>query len=162
MTPIAKGTTRAEVDTIPRATTRVGEHWDGSGKRNAAGNRRGSRAGDTAPPTRLALDSACRVQLEFHQLDRRWEHLRVRHPGWECRFLASLAESGQQVPIVMVAADGQPNRFVVVDGYTRVAAPRQLGWDKVQTVVWPMNDPPPRPHPGCSTVPGWHLSPYGR
>jgi len=35
------------------------------------------------------------LQLEFHQLDRRWEHLRVRHPGRQRRLLASLADSGQ-------------------------------------------------------------------
>jgi integrase len=45
------------------------------------------------------------MQLEFHQLDRRWEHLRVHHPGRQRRLLASLAESGQQTPIVVVAAD---------------------------------------------------------
>jgi hypothetical protein len=34
------------------------------------------------------------MQLEFHQLDRRWEHLRVRHAARQLRLLASLAESG--------------------------------------------------------------------
>jgi len=46
------------------------------------------------------------MQLEFHQLDRRWEHLRVRHPARQRRLLASLAKSGQQLPIVVVAAEG--------------------------------------------------------
>ena len=32
------------------------------------------------------------MQLEFHQLDRRWEHLRVRQPHLQRRLLASLAE----------------------------------------------------------------------
>ena len=30
------------------------------------------------------------MQLEFHQLDRRWEHLRVHHPARQRRLLASL------------------------------------------------------------------------
>ena len=64
------------------------------------------------------------MQLEFHQLDRRWEHLRVQHAGRQRRLLASLAESGQQVPIVVVAADGQADRYVVIDGYKRVARAR--------------------------------------
>jgi hypothetical protein len=38
------------------------------------------------------------MQLEFHQLDRRWEHLRVREPQRQRRLLASLADSGQQTP----------------------------------------------------------------
>jgi ParB/RepB/Spo0J family partition protein len=80
------------------------------------------------------------MQLEFHQLDRRWEHLRVHHPTRQRRLLASLAESGQQTPIVVVAADGQTDRFVVIDGYKRITALRQLGRDTVEAVVWPMSE----------------------
>src|SRR5207248_8677035 len=74
------------------------------------------------------------MQLEFHQLDRRWEHLRVRHPGRQRRLLASLADSGQQTPIVVVEAEGQADRYVVIDGYKRIAALEQLGRDTVEVV----------------------------
>jgi ParB family transcriptional regulator, chromosome partitioning protein len=80
------------------------------------------------------------MQLEFHQLDRRWEHLRVRHPGRQRRLLASLAESGQQTPIVVVAAEGHADRYVVIDGYKRIAALEQLGRDTVEAVAWPMSE----------------------
>src|SRR5438046_3606909 len=80
------------------------------------------------------------MRLEFHQLDRRWEHLRVRHPGRQRRLLASLADSGQQTPIVVVAAEGQAERYVVIDGYKRIAAMEQLGRDTVEAVVWPMSE----------------------
>jgi ParB family chromosome partitioning protein len=80
------------------------------------------------------------MQLEFHQLERRWEHLRVRHPARQRRLLASLAESGQQTPIVVVAAEGEPDRYVVIDGYKRVVALEQLGRDTVAAVVWPMSE----------------------
>jgi ParB family transcriptional regulator, chromosome partitioning protein len=80
------------------------------------------------------------MQLEFHQLDRRWEHLRVRHPARQRRLLASLAASGQQTPIVVVAAEGQADRYVVIDGYKRIAALAQLGRDTVAVVVWPMSE----------------------
>ena len=80
------------------------------------------------------------MQLEFHQLDRRWEHLRVRHPARQRRLLASLAESGQQTPIVVVAVEGQVDRYVVIDGYKRIAALEQLGRDTVEAVVWPMSE----------------------
>jgi len=79
------------------------------------------------------------MQLEFHPLDRRWEHLRVRQPRLQRRLLASLAESGQQTPIVVVAAD-QPGRYLVIDGHKRIAALQQLGRDTVQATVWPMSD----------------------
>jgi ParB family transcriptional regulator, chromosome partitioning protein len=80
------------------------------------------------------------MQLEFHQLERRWEHLRVRHAERQRRLLASLAESGQQTPIVVVTAAGQADRYVVIDGYKRVAALEQLGRDTVEAVVWPMSE----------------------
>jgi ParB family transcriptional regulator, chromosome partitioning protein len=80
------------------------------------------------------------MQLEFHQLDRRWEHLRVRHPARQRRLLASLAQSGQQTPVVVVAAEVQADRYVVIDGYKRIAALEQLGRDTVDAVVWPMSE----------------------
>jgi ParB/RepB/Spo0J family partition protein len=54
--------------------------------------------------------------------------------------LASLAESGQQTPIVVVAVEGRPDRYVVIDGYKRIAALGQLGRDTVEAVVWPMSE----------------------
>ena len=80
------------------------------------------------------------MQLEFHQLECRWEHLRVRHPARQRRLLASLADCGQQSPIVVVAAEGQPDRYVVIDGYKRIAALKHLGRDAVEAVVWPMSE----------------------
>jgi ParB family chromosome partitioning protein len=80
------------------------------------------------------------MQLEFHQLDRRWEHLRVRSPQRQRQLLASLAESGQQTPIVVVAAEGQPARYLVIDGYQRIVALQQLGRDIVEAVAWPLSE----------------------
>jgi ParB family chromosome partitioning protein len=80
------------------------------------------------------------MRLEFHQLDRRWEHLRVRHPARQLRLLASLADSGQQTPIVVVAAEGEADRYVVIDGYKRIAALARLGRDTVEAVIWPMSE----------------------
>jgi ParB family transcriptional regulator, chromosome partitioning protein len=80
------------------------------------------------------------MQLEFHQLDRRWEHLRVRHPARQRRLLASLAEVGQQTPVVVVEAEDQADRYVIIDGYKRIAALEQLGRDTVEVVVWPMKE----------------------
>lgn len=79
------------------------------------------------------------MQLEFHQLDRRWEHLRVREPHQQRRLLASLADSGQQTPIVVVAA-GPPDHYLVIDGHKRVAALEQLGRDTVEATVWALSE----------------------
>ena len=67
-------------------------------------------------------------QLEFHQLDRRLENLRVRHPARQRRLLASLAEAGQQTPIIVIENAG---RYLVIDGHKRIAALQQLGRDTV-------------------------------
>lgn len=80
------------------------------------------------------------MQLEFHQLDLRWEHLRVRAPHRQRHLLASLAESGQQTPIVVVIAKDDNGRYLVIDGYKRIAALRQLGRDTVEATVWPMGE----------------------
>jgi ParB family chromosome partitioning protein len=80
------------------------------------------------------------MKLEFHQLDRRYEHLRARNPERQRRLLASLAASGQQTPIVVVAMSEDPDRYRVIDGYKRVAALEQLGCDTVDAIVWDMSE----------------------
>jgi ParB family chromosome partitioning protein len=79
------------------------------------------------------------MHLEFHQLDRRWEHLRVREPQRQRRLLASLADIGQQTPIVVVAA-GPTDPYLVIDGHKRVAALEQLGRDTVEATIWAMSE----------------------
>jgi ParB family chromosome partitioning protein len=80
------------------------------------------------------------MQLEFHQLDRRWEHLRVREPHRQRQLLASLADSGQQTPIVVVISKDNTDRYLVIDGHKRIAALQQLGRDTVEATVWPMSE----------------------
>jgi ParB/RepB/Spo0J family partition protein len=80
------------------------------------------------------------MKLEFHQLDRRHEHLRARNPQRQRQLLASLAASGQQSPIVVVAVSDQPDRFLVIDGHKRIAALEQLGRDTVEAVIWSLSE----------------------
>ncbi len=80
------------------------------------------------------------MKLEFHQLDRRYEHLRSRDRQGQRRLLASLAASGQQTPIVVVALEDQPQRYQVIDGYKRIAALEKLGRDTVDAIVWEMSE----------------------
>ena len=76
------------------------------------------------------------MDLEFHQLELRYERLRVIRPEQERRLLTSLAEVGQQVPIVVVQ-DAEAGRFVVIDDYQRVRSLRRLGRDMVAAGCWP-------------------------
>lgn len=80
------------------------------------------------------------MDLEFHQLETRYESLRVRRRLSERRLLASLADRGQQVPIVVIAlGDCEPQRFLVIDGYKRLRALKRLGEDTVQATVWDLS-----------------------
>jgi ParB family chromosome partitioning protein len=78
------------------------------------------------------------MDLEFHLLDLRYQCLRRRAPEREKRLLASLAQHGQQAPIVVVTDEG--GRYVVVDGYKRVRALRTLKFDTIQATSWELSE----------------------
>src|SRR5262249_9641378 len=130
---------RGEVHCSASVRRNAGGRWSESSNGNGAGNRRAFN------PAILLIRQTCltfslSMQLEFHQLDPRLEPLRVRDPTRQRRLVASLAEGRQQTPIVVVAAEGQADRYVVIDGYKRIAALEQLGRDTVEAVVWPMSE----------------------
>ena len=75
--------------------------------------------------------------MELHQLLLRYERLRKRHPRAERGLLTSLAEIGQQVPVVVV---GEAERFVLIDGYKRVRALRRLARDVVLATRWELQE----------------------
>lgn len=76
------------------------------------------------------------MQLDLHQLELRYERLRVVRPEAERRLLASLLDLGQQVPIVVVP-EGAQDRYVVIDGYKRIRGLRKLARDVVVANPWP-------------------------
>jgi len=80
------------------------------------------------------------MDLEFHELEMGYEHLRVRRPERERRLLASLSEKGQQVPIVVVPLPEDAGRYQVINGYSRVRFLKKLGADTVQATVWDMSE----------------------
>ena len=80
------------------------------------------------------------MELEFHQLEMRYEHLRVRRPEREHKLPASLSATGQQVPIVVVPLKTSPDRFLVIDGHKRIRVLRRLGHDTVQATAWQMTE----------------------
>jgi ParB family chromosome partitioning protein len=77
------------------------------------------------------------VEVELHQLTLRYERLRKRHPRAERALLSSLAEIGQQTPVVVV---GEAERFVLIDGYKRVRALRRLARDVVLATRWELEE----------------------
>lgn len=79
------------------------------------------------------------MDIEFHQLDLRYARLRSQRPSTEKQLLASLAEIGQQIPVVVVRAEDE--RFVLIDGHKRVRALRRLGHDTVRATRWDLSEP---------------------
>jgi ParB/RepB/Spo0J family partition protein len=78
------------------------------------------------------------VEIELHELDLRYAALRRRDARRERALVGSLAESGQQVPVVVVRGEAGP--FVLVDGYKRVRALQRLHRDTVEGVVWALTE----------------------
>jgi len=78
------------------------------------------------------------MQLELCQLNHRYRGLRIHDPGRHSRLLESLTAHGQQVPVVVVADEEAAERYVLIDGYGRVAALAQLCRDEVEAQVWQM------------------------
>lgn len=77
------------------------------------------------------------VAIELHRIDLAYAALRVVDPGRQARLLAAISRDGQQQPVLVVA---RSDRFVLIDGYRRVAAIRQLGKDEVHAVVLALSE----------------------
>jgi ParB/RepB/Spo0J family partition protein len=75
------------------------------------------------------------MELEFHQLDRRYETLRTSSRKRDSRVLASLDQVGQQLPVVVVAG-GDEGRYILIDGYKRVRGLCKLSRDTVRATCW--------------------------
>jgi ParB family chromosome partitioning protein len=73
------------------------------------------------------------VELELHQLTLRFERLRKRQPREERALLVSLAEIGQQLPVVVIQ---EAPSFILIDGYKRVRALKRLARDTVRATCW--------------------------
>jgi ParB-like chromosome segregation protein Spo0J len=73
------------------------------------------------------------VEIDLHQLDLRHRDLRIADSDRRRRLIGSLAEIGQQVPVVVIA-DGE--RFVLIDGYLRVDALARLQRDTAIATTW--------------------------
>lgn len=74
------------------------------------------------------------VELEISQLERKYEELRIRDRQRLSQLVSRLAERGQEHP-VMVVPGAEEGRYVLIDGYLRIAALKRLGRDLCAAVV---------------------------
>lgn len=79
------------------------------------------------------------MQIELHQLELRYQALRAVEPSRRRKLLSAVCETGQQVPVVVVAA-ATAGRYVLIDGYLRVDVMRSLGRDVVEATVWSLGE----------------------
>lgn len=80
------------------------------------------------------------MQVELSELELRYAGLRVRDAARTARMRASLAADGQQSAITVITAAAGMHRYVLVDGYVRVAALRALGSDVALAVCVELSD----------------------
>jgi ParB family chromosome partitioning protein len=78
------------------------------------------------------------MELEFHQLEQTYAGLRIADAARTARLVASLCEHGQQQPVLVVR--GEDERYVLIDGYARVAALGELKRDTVEATVLELSE----------------------
>lgn len=75
--------------------------------------------------------------IDLHQLDRPYSGLRTQDAGRQARLVGAISRDGLQQAVLVVA---RAERFVLIDGYRRVAAIETLGGDTVEAVVLVMDE----------------------
>jgi ParB family transcriptional regulator, chromosome partitioning protein len=75
-----------------------------------------------------------KIDIEIAHLNLRYEHTRIRRPQAVLCMAQSIERFGQIVPVVVV--DAGPTGHVLIDGYLRVKALKQLGADLVAARQW--------------------------
>lgn len=85
------------------------------------------------------------MEIELHQLEKKYAGLRIADVERPARLLGSLTEHGQQQPVLVVRAAGGADpieRFVLIAGYARVAALVELKRDVVEATVLDLSEAP--------------------
>lgn len=77
------------------------------------------------------------VETSLESLDSKYGRLSARRPVAERKLLASLGDTGQQNPVVVVPAP-ETGRYIIIDGHKRVRALARLKADVAQVVIWDM------------------------
>lgn len=75
------------------------------------------------------------IEVEWHQLDLRYQSLRIHTDSAVRSLMLSIHIHGLLMPITVIASGVKDYPWVVIDGYLRVLALKALGHDLVQAVV---------------------------
>lgn len=77
------------------------------------------------------------MEVDLHQLELRHRDLRIHDGEQRRRLIGSVAEIGQQVPVVVIH---DADQLVLIDGYLRVEALRRLHRDTAIATTWPVSE----------------------
>jgi hypothetical protein len=77
------------------------------------------------------------VDVDLHQLELRHRDLRIHDGERRRQLIGSVAEIGQQVPVVVIH---DADRLVLIDGYLRVEALHRLHRDTAIATTWPATE----------------------
>lgn len=77
------------------------------------------------------------MDIDLHQLELRHRDLRIHDGDQRRRLIGSIAEIGQQVPVIVIR---DAERLVLIDGYLRVEALRRLHRDTAVATTWPLSE----------------------
>lgn len=80
------------------------------------------------------------LELEWHQLDLRYESLRIHTASAVQHLMISIHSYGLLVPITVVASGVQDCPWVVIDGYLRILALKALGGDLIRAAVLQLDE----------------------
>jgi ParB family transcriptional regulator, chromosome partitioning protein len=80
------------------------------------------------------------IEVEWHQLDLRYQSLRIHTASAVRKLMLSVHTSELLVPITVVSSGSQERPWVVIDGYLRILALKALRHDLVKATVW-QSDP---------------------
>jgi ParB family chromosome partitioning protein len=81
------------------------------------------------------------LELEWHQLQLPYQSLRIRTESAKRRLLLSIHEHGLLTPVTVIPAKNAGSPWVVIDGYLRISALKDLGHDLVTATVWDIEAP---------------------
>ena len=76
------------------------------------------------------------IQIEWHQLELRYQSLRIHTTSAVRQLMVSLHSYGLLVPITVTPSKVQDCPWVVIDGYLRIAALKALRTDLITATVW--------------------------
>ncbi|RZB36915.1 MAG: hypothetical protein SRB2_01715 [Desulfobacteraceae bacterium Eth-SRB2] len=75
-------------------------------------------------------------RIEICHLELRYAHIRVHNPEAALRLAASLQQYSQIIPVLIVPAEHP--KYILIDGYLRVAAAKRCGKDTLLAQIWCM------------------------